>query len=84
MTVAREGSLCVLGKLLTPFTNQVWVDLMLAGNGINSLAGIYLCEDVELQLSGELSSVQGHGFSLLCLVELNPLSQFMGPVHVYM
>jgi hypothetical protein len=57
------------------------VDLVLAGDGGGGLSGLDPSEDAELEPAGEPSTLLGHGFSLLCLMELNSLSQIRDPAH---
>jgi hypothetical protein len=81
VAVASEGFVRVLADLLAPLGNQRRMDLVFAGDGGDGLSGLDLGKNVELDLAGEPSTLLGYGFSLLCLVEPNRLSQIWGPGH---
>jgi hypothetical protein len=65
LTIAGEDPLGVLLMKLSPLDDGVGMQLMLAGRLRDCLSGFDFTDDLELELFGELASLESHGYSPL-------------------
>jgi hypothetical protein len=65
LTVGGESALRILLMKFAPLDNRVRVKLMFAGGLRHCFARFDFADDLELELFGELATLQGHGCSPL-------------------